>query len=90
MKCKVPKQPLFLVKINGKDGFLPTEFCSIDGVPETIREDPFKMRNVLQSCRKNPTQKFSAIQEFSKDLFSQKALKDWGIIIDAKPIQITS
>lgn len=54
MKVKDFRQPLFLVKINGKDCFLPPEFCTIDGVPETIREDPFKMRNVLQSCRKNP------------------------------------
>jgi hypothetical protein len=48
------------------------------------------MRNVLQACRKNPTQKFEAIQEFSKDLFKQKALKDWGISIEAEPITIQS
>ena len=40
MKVKVFNQPLFQVKINGKDCHIPTEFCTIDGVPETIREDP--------------------------------------------------
>jgi PAZ domain len=82
LKVTARKQPLFLVKINSKECHLPTEFCSIDGVPQTIREDPMKMRNVLSACRKNPEQKFQAIQDFTKDLFSQKALKDWGISID--------
>lgn len=48
------------------------------------------MRNVLASCRKNPNQKFNAIQDFSKDLFSQQALKDWGIIIETTPMEIQS
>jgi hypothetical protein len=48
------------------------------------------MRDVLQSCRKNPEEKFKAIQDFSQDLFSQKALRDWGVIIEAEPIQIQS
>jgi hypothetical protein len=84
------KQPLFIVKINGKDCHIPPEFCTIDGVPETIREDPRKMREVLASCRKNPAQKFKAIEDFSHDLFSQKALKDWGVIIDTEPMMINS
>jgi len=58
MKVTAKKQPLFVVKINGKLCHLPTEFCSIDGVPQQIREDPMKMRNVLGACRKNPAQKF--------------------------------
>jgi hypothetical protein len=61
MKVTARKQPIFMVKINGKDCHLPPEFCSIDGVPQVIREDPTKMRNVLASCRKNPEQKFQAI-----------------------------
>jgi hypothetical protein len=48
------KQPLFVVKINGKDCHIPPEFCTIDGVPQSIREDPRRMRDVLASCRKNP------------------------------------
>jgi len=48
------------------------------------------MRDVLASCRKNPQQKFKAIENFSHDLFSQKALKDWGVIIDTEPMVINS
>jgi hypothetical protein len=85
-----PKQPLFIVKINGKPCHIPPEFCTIDGVPQSIREDPRRMRDVLASCRKNPAQKFKAIQDFSKDLFNQKALQEWGIIIEHEPMEITS
>ena len=31
-----------------------------------------------------------AIQDFSKDLFGQKALKDWGISIEPEPMSISS
>lgn len=61
MKVTDMKQPLFIVKINGKDCHIPPEFCTIDGVPQAIREDPRRMRDVLASCRKNPAQKFKAI-----------------------------
>lgn len=90
LKVTDGKQPLFIVKINGKECHIPPEFCTIDGVPQTIREDPRRMRDVLASCRKNPAQKFKAIQDFSKDLFKQKALKDWGVIIESEPIEISS
>ena len=90
LKVTDPKQPLFVVKINGKECHIPPEFCNIDGVPESIREDPRRMRDVLGATRKNPMQKFKAIEDFSYDLFGQKALKDWGVIIDSEPIQIES
>ena len=54
LKITAKRQPLFQVKINGKECFIPPEFCSIDGVPQQIREDPMKMRTVLSACRKNP------------------------------------
>lgn len=31
-------QPLFLVKVTDQDYYLPTEFCMLDGVPESIRK----------------------------------------------------
>ena len=33
MKVTDMKQPLFIVKINGKDCHIPPQFCTIDGVP---------------------------------------------------------
>lgn len=90
LKVTDTKQPLFIVKINGKECHIPPEFCTIDGVPQTIREDPRRMRDVLASCRKNPAQKFKAIQDFSRDLFGQNALKAWGITIEEDPMEINS
>ena len=43
---------------------------------------------MLMACRKNPNEKFNAIEEFAHDFFKQKALKKWDIKIDAKPISI--
>jgi hypothetical protein len=37
LKIKHDKQPLFVVKSSGSDIYLPPEFCSIDGVPESIK-----------------------------------------------------
>jgi hypothetical protein len=48
------------------------------------------MRDVLASCRKDPCQKFKAIEDFSRDLFSSPALRDWGVEIDEDPMEIVS
>jgi hypothetical protein len=42
----------------------------MDGIPDEIRNDPFKMRNIMQACRKNPNEKYLAIEQFSKQLFN--------------------
>jgi hypothetical protein len=47
MKISQGDQPLLVCKIGGKECHLPTEFCTMDGVPDAIRNDPFKMRNSL-------------------------------------------
>lgn len=84
------KQPLLVVKMNGKECHIPPEFCTVDGVPQFIRDDPRKMRDILQSTRKTPYEKFKAIQDFSGDLFSQNALKNWGFEIEQEPLEITT
>ena len=43
---------------------------------------------MLTACRKNPNEKFNAIEEFTHDFFSQKSLKKWDLIIESKPIEI--
>ena len=88
MKITDKEQPLFLVKLNDQTCRIPPEFCIIDGVPQSIKEDGFKMRNMLTACRKNPNEKFNAIEEFTHDFFSQKSLKKWDLIIESKPIEI--
>lgn len=61
LKVTVPNQPLFRCAIGGLDAYLPTEFCSIDGVPDAIRSDSYKMANVLKNCRKDPNEKYNTI-----------------------------
>ncbi len=88
LKINDKNQPLFLCKAHGKDNYFPTEFCTIDGVPESIRSDPRKMRDVLQTCRKNPEEKLYEIREFCKQLFQQKVLGEWGIEIKSAPVEM--
>jgi len=54
MKVSEKKQPLFVCRMGGKECHLPPEFCTVDGVPASIRADPRKMRDVLQTTRKTP------------------------------------
>lgn len=87
---KAKKQPLFEVMMSGKACHLPPEFCVFDGVPDVIRKDPFKMRNIMKHCSKNPEQKFSEIEMFTHELFQQEALKDWGLTINSQPVALNS
>jgi len=41
-----PKQPMFVVKVADKTHYLPTEFCLLDGVPDSVRKGP-GMRDAL-------------------------------------------
>lgn len=88
MKISEKNQPLFEVHIGGKECHLPPEFCMIDGVPQTIRSNPQLMREVLSTTRRNPEQKLHEIQEFSRKLFDQKSLRDWGIEIEMQPVSM--
>ena len=88
MRITEKYQPLIETKIGGKVVHLPTEFCTIDGVPDSIRSDPFKMRNVIQNTKKNPDEKLSEIHTFSKKLLAQQSFKDWGIEVSSQPLQM--
>ena len=48
-----PKQPLFLVKAAQREFYLPTEFCLIDGVPDSVRKGA-GMRDALAHTRISP------------------------------------
>lgn len=62
----------------------------MDGIPDNIRNDGYKMRSIMQSCRKNPNEKYEMIEDFSRQLFSSKSLKDWGLTIKSNPLVLTS
>ena len=54
MQIREKNQPLFQTKMGQKEVFLPPEFCTIDGVPQSMKKDPRKMRNVLEATRRTP------------------------------------
>ena len=78
----------------GKDQYLkiPSEYCMIDGVPETIKGNPMKMRKLLETTRKNPQTKMRDIGGMVKKLFNAGAenLSEWGIEIKAEPLSVNS
>ncbi len=82
-----PKQPMFLVKVAEKEFFLPTEFCLLDGVPDSVRKGA-GMRDALAQTRIDPNEKISRIQQMVKTLLNQKAMKDWNIVVDEAPVSM--
>ena len=81
------KQPMFLVKVAEKEFFLPTEFCLLDGVPDSVRKGA-GMRDALARTRIDPAEKIKRIQQMVKTLFSQKSMKDWDLVVEQEPIQM--
>jgi len=84
-KITMPTQPLFLIKIAEDMHYLPTEFCLLDGVPDSVRKGP-GMRDALAKTRIMPGDKMRKIQDMVKNLFQQKAIKDWDLIIEPQPV----
>lgn len=53
-------QPCFLIRITDKDYFLPSEFCLLDGVEDSIRKGA-GMRDALAMTRTTPNEKLQQI-----------------------------
>ena len=47
---------MFLVKVAEREFYLPTEFCLMDGVPDSVRKGP-GMRDALAKTRIDPAEK---------------------------------
>jgi|LauGreDrversion4_2_1035121.scaffolds.fasta_scaffold62233_4 hypothetical protein len=60
-RITMAKQPMFLVKVAEREFFLPTEFCLLDGVPDSVRKGP-GMRDALAKTRIDPAEKIRRIQ----------------------------
>jgi len=83
------KQPLFLIKVADQFHHLPTEFCLIDGVPDSIRKSA-GMRDALQATRMNPSEKLAKVQDMCNQILKQKPLKDWDLQIESAPVHLTT
>lgn len=89
LKLSSPKQPLFKCRIAQDEFYLPTELCLMDGVPASMKSSA-GMRDALAKTRIDPNEKTKRIHDMVKNLFDQKALKDWNIQVEAQPVSMTS
>ena len=78
MVVRNPKQPLFLIKNQERNFYLPPEFCLIDGVSDEVKKGR-GMRDALAQTRITPQDKIKKIENMAKELFNQKCIKDWGL-----------
>ena len=78
MVVRSPNQPLFLIKNQDKNFYLPPEFCLIDGVSDEVKKGR-GMRDALAQTRITPQDKIKKIENMAKELFNQKCIKDWGL-----------
>ena len=58
--CTDHHQPCFLVKMGEQETLLPSEFCLLDGVPDSIRKGA-GMRDALAMTRISPGDKIAQI-----------------------------
>ena len=78
-------QPCFVVKIGESEQLLPSEFCLIDGVPDSIRKSA-GMRDALAMTRVSPQEKLRQVQQMVDLLAQQKSMKNWGLTVEEVPI----
>lgn len=57
LKITDKRQPMLLVRSQGMHIQLPSEFCLIDGVPDSIRSNPNFMRTLLSKVKQTPQEK---------------------------------
>jgi len=63
LKITDKRQPMLIVRAQGHACSIPSEFCLVDGVPDSIRSNPAAMRTLLGQVRQNPQEKLDAIQK---------------------------
>jgi hypothetical protein len=85
MKISDKRQPMLVVKAGGRDVSLPSEFCLVDGVPDSVRGNPMAMRNLLAKTRQNPQQKLDKIGSMINQLFKMQKWAEWDISVESEP-----
>lgn len=74
----------------GKDISVPSEFCLLDGVPDSIRNNSRSMRTLLNQVKQNPAQKMQSIIQMVQKLFKMKKWAEWDIQVDTTPQSLES
>ena len=73
------------IKHQGKLISIPSEFCLLDGVPDSIRNNGKSMRTLLNKTKQTPGQKMKSIVDMVNNLFKMKKWAEWDISIDTNP-----
>jgi hypothetical protein len=90
LKITDKKQPLLIVRSQGQSCTIPSEFCMVDGVPDSIRSNPNAMRLLLGRVKQTPQEKMESIQRMIKQLVTTKSIKEHGIVLDQTPQTLES
>lgn len=85
LKITEKKQPMLIMQQNGREISVPPEFCQLDGVPDSIRNNGRDMRTLLNSVKQNPEQKMNSIAKMVNKLFQMKKWKEWDITVEEQP-----
>lgn len=90
-KITEKRQPMLIVRAQGHNCSIPSEFCIIDGVPDSIRSNPGSMRELLGKVRQNPSEKLNSIKGMIKNLLQGSSkLEEFDISIDTTPQSLES
>ena len=63
LKVTNPKQPMLVVRSQGKNIKIPSEFCLIDGVPSEIRNSTQHWRKCLSKISQKPQEKMKSLEK---------------------------
>lgn len=91
LKISDKRQAMLVIKAAGRLCHIPSEFCMIDGVPDSIRSNPKAMKDLLAKVRQTPDQKVQAIASMIRKLIKNSSkLSEFDIEIDATPQSLES
>jgi hypothetical protein len=54
LKVTDKRQPMLIMNQGGREISVPSEFCQLDGVPDSIRNNSRAMRSLLNAVKQNP------------------------------------
>ena len=81
---------MLIMQQGGKNISVPSEFCLLDGVPDSIRNNSRSMRTLLNQVKQNPAQKMESIVNMIQKLFKMKKFAEWDITVDSTPQSLES
>ena len=90
LKITDKRQPMLIMQQGGKNISVPSEFCLLDGVPDSIRNNSRSMRTLLNQVKQNPAQKMESIVNMIQKLFKMKKFAEWDITVDSTPQSLES